>query len=172
MATSAPETISLSLPRELAEALLALRACPDEAWTDILRTALESSTKSPTDADAQTVLDSPRPPPTRRYEADFLGTRVTAWTLPEIFAQIIDLTSEVAPEALETLTTMRARTRRYAAPRPELIHSGRRDLAVLRTKSGWWISKNIGKEDLMRGLRALALASGLTYGSDLSFRLR
>jgi hypothetical protein len=39
----------------------------------------------------------------------------------------------------------------------------------MKTASGWWISKNIGQEDLKRALWALCQASNLTFGLDVTF---
>jgi hypothetical protein len=110
-------------------------------------------------------------PAAGKYEAEYLGARLFESTLPAIFAHVVDLTADVAPEALDKLAAMRARKRRFVARNPEAVHPGRQDLAVMRTKSGWWISKNIGQEDLKRALHALALASGLTFGDDIKFPL-
>jgi len=89
--------------------------------------------------------------------------------LPEIFAQFVDMTAKVAPEALDKLAGMSARRRRFVARNPEAIHPGNRHLPITRTASGWWISKNIGQEDLKRALRALCDAAGLTFGADVKF---
>ena len=75
----------------------------------------------------------------------------------------------VAPEALHKLAAMGARRRGFVAQMPESIHPGRRDLPVMRTTAGWWISKNIGQEDLKRALRALAQAADIRYGNDVKF---
>ena len=164
---SLADFVVVSLPRQLAGALLCLRSHLDDDCANVLRAALGASANPPNENEARVCREIPSAHPDRKYTADFLGTRVTAWTLPEIFAHIVDLTADVAPEALEMLATMRARTRRFVARSPELVHPGRRDLLVMRTKSGWWVSRNIGREDLMRALRALAQAAGLEYGEDV-----
>jgi hypothetical protein len=41
----------------------------------------------------------------------------------------------------------------------------------MRTRTGWWISKNVGMEDIVRSLRALADAAGLSFGQDIIFPL-
>ena len=94
---------------------------------------------------------------------------LSASTLPEIFAQVVDLTAEVASEALDKLAATRARKRRFVARNPEAIHPGRSDLAVMQTASGWWISKNISQADLKRALQALTHAAGLSFGEDIKF---
>lgn len=110
-------------------------------------------------------------PPIRKYAAEFLGSRFTAWTLPEVFAEIVDMTAEVAPEALTKLSRMSARTRRFVSHKPEAIHPGNKRLPVMQTSSGWWISKNIGQDDLIRALRALCNAADITFGKDLKFSM-
>ena len=77
--------------------------------------------------------------------------------------------AEVAPEALENLATHRSRKRRFVTRNRDEVHPGRSDLRVLRTSSGWWISGNIGREDLKRTLRELTAVAGLTFGQDLVF---
>lgn len=105
----------------------------------------------------------------KKYSAEFIGIRISGWTLPEIFSTIVDMTFEVAPEVVDKLATLSSRRRRFVSRTCDGVHPGRQDLSVMQTGSGWWISKNIGQEDLRRGLRALAQAAGLTYGIDVKF---
>ena len=104
-----------------------------------------------------------------KYSTEFLGEKITAQTLPEFFSQFVDLVENVAPEAVYKLATMRANKRRFVARTREAIHPARSDLPVMQTSSGWWISKNIGQEDLKRALKALADATGLKFGYDIKF---
>ena len=104
-----------------------------------------------------------------KYEATFLGETVSANTLPALFSRIVDMVAEINPAALERLANMKARTRRYVSRTKEAVHPGRADLPVLQTRSGWWISANVGREDIARSLRALAEAAGLTFGRDIRF---
>jgi hypothetical protein len=84
----------------------------------------------------------------------------------------VDAIHDLDPAAIERLSGMKARTRRYVAREREQVHAGRRDLPVLQTRSGWWVSANIGRPDLIRSLRALCRASGLRYGRDILFPVR
>ena len=104
-----------------------------------------------------------------KYAAEFLGVAIYASTLPKVFSQIVDLMAEVAPDALKTLATHRSRKRRFVARNRDDIHPGRSDLRVLQSSSGWWISGNIGLEDLKRALRELTDVAGLTFGQDMVF---
>ena len=76
---------------------------------------------------------------------------------------------DLDPSVIEWLSEMKARKRRYVARKPEQVHAGRRDLPVLQTRSGWWVSGNIGEDDFIRSLKALCRASGLHYGQDIRF---
>jgi hypothetical protein len=103
------------------------------------------------------------------YTAEFLGVVLKASTLPGVFANIVDMTAQVAPEALEKLAGLSARKRRFIARTKEEIHPGNRLLPTMQTASGWWISRNISQKDLKRALNALAQAAGLSFGQDVIF---
>lgn len=103
------------------------------------------------------------------YRAVFLGEPIGAETLPELFARVVDLSFELDPASIDRLANMKARTRRYVSRNREAIHPGRPDLPVTRTRTGWWISANVGVEDVARSLRALADAANLGYGTDVRF---
>lgn len=141
-------------------------------------------------ADAQTVIPQPAsfPPPqperatsheavlstwptanAGRYIAEVLGARLGAPTLGKLFRDIVDAVHYLDPAVIERLSGMKAYTRCYVARALEDIHDGRTDLPTLRARSGWWVSANIGTEDLKRGLRALCEAGGLDYGCDVRF---
>ena len=169
--TTAEDKALVELPRTLIRAIVDMHACFDQELIAGLRATLAVRELEHSGGVNEPGIASRQMPPVRKYAADFLGVRLTTWTLPEMFAEFVDLTAEVAPEALELLSSRRPSRRRYISRTPEGIHPGRPDLSVIRTQSGWWISKNIGRDDLIRGLRALAQASGLEYGSDIRFPL-
>ena len=104
-----------------------------------------------------------------KYVGEIFGVRVTARTLPEFFEIILNIISHVAPEVLVYLSVFQTQSRRFVAASPELVHLDNPNLPVMKTASGWWISKNIGQEDLKRALRALCYVSGLKYGGDVIF---
>jgi hypothetical protein len=83
---------------------------------------------------------------------------------------VIDIVHEVAPNVLERLAMMRARKRRFVSKSGTDIHPGRRDLKVMQTRSGWWISANVGLDDTVRNLQALCHAASLKYGSDIKIQ--
>ncbi len=89
--------------------------------------------------------------------------------MPEIFARIIDMTDDLAPEVLVALADIRTRERRFISRKREDVHRASPHLPTRKTASDWWISKCISKEDLNRALRELCRLSGLTFGKDLKF---
>ena len=159
----------VALPESVVGALLQMNASLNAGLADSLESLIAASTNKPARRDHEPKARANSMPRVGRYSAEFLGIPLAASTLPEIFAQVVDLTAEVAPEALYKLAATCARKRRFVARKPDAIHPGRRDLAVLQTSSGWWISKNIGQEDLKRALRVLAQAAGLRFGEDIKF---
>ncbi len=115
------------------------------------------------------------PPKTQvrsKYVIVFLGQEVTAETLSKVFAEFIDVLGEAFPEVLDNLSKVKTRNRQFLARCKELIHPYSPHLPTHRTKSGWWISKNIGQEDLIRALKKCCSIADLEYGDDLVFRAR
>lgn len=164
-------TMHVHLPISVVEALLNLRAALD----DDLITTINLSLTGTFVSDTSSLAPVPQPALIRGhvgYEAEYLGIAFTAPTLPEVLARIVDMTAEVAPEVLIDFAKLRARKRRYVARTREGVHPDNQHLPVKQTDSGWWISKNIGREDLLRTLRALCRTSGLIFGEDLRFPLQ
>jgi len=161
-------TILIPLPATFIAALLKIREALDNDVVSTLETGLASGA-FPVIGSASEEMPIPPRPPSQKYTTEFLGKTVTTRTLPEVFAKIVDMTDDVAPEVLESLSKVSSRTRRFVARNPERIHPGSPHLPVMRTDSGWWISKNIGQEDLKRALRALCSAAGLRFGKDVKF---
>lgn len=163
-------TVLVPLPATFVVALLKMHRALDNDLASALKTGLTSGSS----AVAETVpveTTETKLPSAKKYAAGFLGVPISTRTLPEVFAEIVDMTAEVAPEALDRLSEVSARTRRFVARRPEAVHPGNRSLPVAQTASGWWISKNIGQEDLKRALRALCRVANLTFGKDIEFPL-
>ena len=103
------------------------------------------------------------------YVASVLDIPVGAGTYGALLRNVVDAIHDLDASVIGRLSEMKAHTRRYVAREYEQVHSGRRDLPVLQTRSGWWVSANIGKSDLVRSLRALCRAGGLRYGQDIRF---
>lgn len=161
-------TVLVRIPVHLVDALLKMR---DSLDGDLIA-SLASSISGAANDEIKVTGTSSKPTSRLRhhkYKAEYLGESIRGRTLPDVFAAMVDLTAEIAPEALERLADMSARSRRYVARKPEAIHPGNKKLPTKRTSSGWWISKNIGQEDLVRALQALCLASGLRFGTDVKF---
>jgi hypothetical protein len=105
----------------------------------------------------------------RTYKGEVLGRPIRAETLSAFFAEVVDTIDEVAPETLRSLAEMRARTRAYVSRTSASVHAGRTDLPTRKTSSGWYVSENIGRKDLIRALKALCCVAGLSYGRDIRF---
>lgn len=104
---------------------------------------------------------------TQKYTLIFLGEELHGATLGLLFVELIDSLSIVAPDGVEKLATIKSRKRAYVSRIRETIHPGRSDLKTLKTKSGWWVSANIGRRDFNRALNALCKATGLEVDRDL-----
>lgn len=160
--------VQVSLPLSFINALLQMHATFEPGLLQSLQERALLDEQSGSEVDLRTgEIDIPAA--CGKYVAEFLGVAINASTLPGVFSQIVDLLSEVAPDALETLATHRSRKRRFVARNRNDIHPGRSDLRVLQSSSGWWISGNIGREDLKRALKELTDVTGLTFGQDLVF---
>lgn len=105
-----------------------------------------------------------------KYAVDVLGQRLEADSLSSLFASVIDLIAELDPAVLDRLSQMASRKRRYLSKAESDIHPDRPDLKTMRTKSGWWVSANVGKEDVARALKAVCLAARLEFGRDIVSR--
>lgn len=170
MNNTVPLYVGISLPT--VELLLALRECDDESIDVVLARHLKLgfNTKSPTLPPAVSQL-RPSPslsPSAYGYRGQFLGSNVQAETLGAFFSEIVDMMSEVAPDVVQEFAMCRARTRHYVSRTPVGVHGGRLDLPTHKTTSGWYVSKNIGRRDLVRGLKVLCSIARLKYGSDLT----
>jgi hypothetical protein len=160
-------SVTVQLPVTLIEALLKMHATLDAHLAGVLETSVSDGPQSGSKVSPAKISRAVLVP-NGKYSAEFLGVAVFASTLPEIFAKVVDMMAEVAPEALDKLSEVRARTRRYVARSPEAIHPRYPGLPVIQAASGWWISRNIGQEDLKRSLHALSDAAGLTFGRDVT----
>lgn len=104
-----------------------------------------------------------------KYICDVLGAVLSGSTLPEVFAAVIDLMDDLDPAVLERLSVMRpSYARNYISRDKEKVHIRSPRLETLRTKSGWWISKNISRSQLIGALQAVCSAAGLDYAKDLT----
>ncbi len=159
-------TVLVPLPAAFVEVLLKAHGAFDSNLVSALETGLNNCSWSPIKPDQEEATRAVSLS-NQRHAVEFLGVLIAKRTLPEVFAEIVDLMAEVAPEALDRLSEFKARSRRFVSRKPEAIHPGSRHLPVMRTASGWWISKNIGQEDLKRALRALCMAADITFGKDL-----
>lgn len=165
---TATQTVLVSMPISIVEAILTLRSVLDDDVASALGISL---------AGAQTIntteLDAPQtsfPVDERgKYVAEFLGITFTVDTLAALFGWVVDMMADVAPENLVSLAGIRTRGRRFISLEPRGIHPYSPHLPVLQTASGWWISKNISRDQLKLALRTICDVSGLSFGEDLRF---
>ncbi len=101
------------------------------------------------------------------YTMTFLGEDLRANTMAKLFGELIEALAWVAPEAVEDLAGMRAQKRAFVSRKRDAIHPGRPDLPTFKTRSGWWISTNVGRNDLVRALKAACVASSLSFGNEI-----
>jgi hypothetical protein len=106
---------------------------------------------------------------TEKYGLELFAETLRANTLAGLFGALIDRLAELDPKAVEKLSTMRATKRGFVSREKNAIHPGRPDLPLRKTRSGWWISANIGTADFERALRRACEANDLVYGSDIRF---
>ena len=104
-----------------------------------------------------------------KHMALVLGERVVGHTLGRLFANVVDLIAEIDPGVLHRLERIGARKRGYISRSSNEIHPNRPDLATIQAGSGWWVSGNVGKEDVRRGLAAVCQAADLEFGTDIRF---
>jgi len=155
--------ILVPIDKKTATRLLA-QCGPGETLSDVIsRLSKRENGKS------KAVLARPVSKRAEKYVGTFLGEKIAASTLPEFFAKFVDLAARLDPVSMERLADMKARSRRYVSRRKEDIHPRRPDLPVMRTQSGWWISKNVGCDQVKKALQALAEATGLGFGTDIRF---
>jgi hypothetical protein len=167
--------VTMSLTEATLAALIRLRAEGETLDAVVARLAGRDAPESENDpASAATSVAAEMPAPSKRegparhaYTIRFLGEDVQGATLGSVLAALVDHVAEIDASVLERLAGMKARTRRYVARDPSDLHGGRSDLPVIETASGWWVSANIGTDDLDRNLRALCKAAGLVHGEDV-----
>lgn len=163
--------VVVSLPITFIETIISLRSSLDQDVASALAKSL---------ADARTRIAPPLNPPSPsfavndrgKYAAEFLGVRFAAATLAEVFCRVVDMMADVAPEVLVSLSEIRTRGRRLVSKDPHQIHPYSPHLPVLRSASGWWLSKNISQCQLKLALRKTCEMSSLTFGKDIKFPLR
>lgn len=165
---TANSMVQLTLPKALIASMLVVHDDLRAALVEVLRATKEADVEEDTHAAAPSV-DEVMTGADAKYHGELLGQKLAASTLPMLLGQFVDQMACVAPEALEELSYRRSRKRRFVARRWESVHPGRPDLGVLQTTSGWWVSSNIGKEDLIRALKELASSAGLQFNRDVRF---
>jgi hypothetical protein len=81
---------------------------------------------------------------TAKYALELWGETLRANALPKLYGVLIDRLDELDSQTVEKSSTIRAKKRGYVSREKDAIHPDRADLPLLRTRSGWWISANIG----------------------------
>jgi hypothetical protein len=102
-----------------------------------------------------------------KHQVLLLGERICAPTLGKLFAAVVDAVYDLDPAAIERLSEMRGRTRRFVARYKGDVNDGRLDLPHLKTRSSWWVSGNVSRADVRRALKSLCHACGLDAQHDI-----
>jgi len=102
----------------------------------------------------------------------FLGEMVAGDNLADLFAEVIDLADYLDPGGLNRFSQMRTHARAYIARNPESVHRTAKHLRTKRTKSGWYVSRNVSRSQVVGALRHLCECIGLEFGSDIRFPAR
>jgi hypothetical protein len=162
-------TMMISLPETIVTHLMDLRSKPDERLADVIDSLLPKKKLV-----RRGILGPQTPKPGRpvragKYSCEFLGDIFSAPTLFALFGAIVDQVHEIDSAVLDRFAKTGARTRKYVAREKSKIHPGNPNLPVMKTRSGWWISKNVGRLDVERALRALCRVVGFEYGKDIRF---
>lgn len=175
MTKLAPSPVMTVRLRESTVALLmGRRASPDETLDAVvarLAAAPAPAPATPYSLRKTTARTAPSKLPSGhgngKYALLMLGEALHAKTLGEMFARVVDTLADIDPAAIERLAKMRSTKRAFIARDRMDIHPKRPDLPTLCCATGWWVSANMGTEDLKRALRALCEASNLIYDSDI-----
>ena len=169
MTATKPSRIVLAQLRESTVALLMARRLREDETLDAVSARLASSGLPNLSQPIALPPLTSRTRATGKYGLELLGEPLRASTLAELFGALIDRLAELDPEAVEKLSTIRSTKRGFVSRDKNAIHPGRPDLPLRRTRSGWWISANIGIEDLERALRRTCEANDLVYCRDIRF---
>ncbi|OUS19684.1 hypothetical protein A9Q95_15675 [Rhodobacterales bacterium 59_46_T64] len=149
----------------------------DNRVTDSLRSALNEhqrvsmAWKPETPPSATSAKMASLLPRDTNLAAEILGLRVSAATLPDLFARCVDIIHELDPPSIERLAGRKTHARRYVARRREDVHFRSPHLPTMETGSGWWISANVGEQQVTTAMRLLTKAADLQFGKDIIYPL-
>ena len=168
---TATQTVLVSMPISIVEAILTLRSALDDDVASALGISLAGARTM------KTPLLDPLPTSVAvhkrgKYAAEFLGVGFSVDTLAALFGQVVDMMADVAPENLVSIAEIRTRGRRFISREPGRIAPALELRMGRQADRGWWISKNISKDQLKSALRTVCESSGLTFGKDLRFPIR
>jgi len=169
--------VSVELPLPFVHGLQTLTHLMDKRIVDSLRSALEehqgeSTTPEPETPSLASSANRASPlPPNTNLVAEILGQRVSGATLPDLFARCVDVIHELEPPAIERLAGKKTHARRYVARRREDVHLKSPHLQTMETGSGWWISANVGEQQVTTAMRLLTKAADLQFGKDIIYPL-
>lgn len=169
------ETVSVHLPSSCVHGLLALSNLMDGNVIEALQRAISGGSdecsntlnERPTSETATSIVCQ------KQHMAEILGQQVVGRTLPELFGKCVDLVHDLEPSSVERLSDVKTSARHYVARRREDVHFKSQHLVecTIRTGSGWWISTNISRPQMITALRLLTEAAGLSFGRDVVFPL-
>lgn len=167
--------------REVMLALFALAQLPiwkiselaDLAGEDDPDFAADTPEQPPEPASASITIKAAPKTATGQYKAQYLGEELRSDILWDLFKQIVELSEDLDPEFVKELSTRILRSRRAVSKTRDGVHLRSKHLIVetQQTRGGYWISKNIGKDDLRRQCELLCNVAGLKFAYDLKLDL-
>jgi hypothetical protein len=168
--THSISTVQITVDEAILSALVALKQSPEEPLASVIDRASNALRQRNEQLVYQEERETKATIPYCKHEVVFLGSIATANSYGELYGKLVDMLFAVAPEAVKELAEMKARSRHYVAKDHDKIHPGSMHLPTLKTKTGWFVSKNIGKIDFFRGVKALCKSANIKFGEDVMFR--
>ncbi len=170
--TSEPPKMMVAMSEGSVAWLLSQKTSPGESLDDVVSGLRDLSNSAKSSCSEQKEI----PKKTTglriedKYSCSILGEQVQAQTVSELFGAVVDFMDDLCPEALIELAKVRpSNARRYIARERQNVHTYCDYLPVLQTKSGWWVSKNVSRNQVVSAIKALSRAAGLEFGKDICF---
>ncbi len=155
------------IPMEEATVSRLLRCCKPGESLAAMFTRTVAAPSEPTRSLETPASLSPVSTLPAKHACEVLGVTVRANSLGELFGNVIDVVDSVAPELVEKFSQTGSSRRRYVSRDRQDVHIGRPDLPVMRTRSGWWVSKNVNRQQTVSQLRKLCKMTGLEWRKDM-----
>lgn len=161
--THAPEMM-VALSEANVAGLMNLRVQPNESLNSVIgRLRLEHPRQKPCEQPSQ-----PKTKEGQKYVCYVFDNPVYGKTLPDVFANILDVVHDLDSEALERLAKARVSYVRNIISRDkEKIHLGVPSSRVHKSRSGWWFSAVNSQKQTIRHLEELCRVAGIEFGTDI-----